>query len=238
MNTSVNNKSGLSVLDFLNFDSTFDLTVPQPNLDTDLLEQLYFIPGLKEVLLLRQVHALEHATIWLVSKSNGVHNPGKYIDDIQEKFPVYQFSNNTQENSSGNDNQLLGGLSTEKGFYVYGDVNISNLRRAANIALHRLTHGDWDLAVHPRCGTNLSVSMILTAALALGINLFLPRGPVEQFFGLGLAATTASELTPDVGAFVQRYITTAIPFNLVIENVTPVKDNLGRKAHFVKVKWH
>ncbi|MEM7556419.1 MAG: DUF6391 domain-containing protein [Cyanobacteria bacterium P01_A01_bin.84] len=216
MNTSAN-QSGLSVFDLFNF----DLTVPQPKTDTDLLNQLYFIPGLKEVLLLRQVHALEHATVWIASKSQNNQKNLKHINS----------------NNLPSDNELLGGLSTEQGFYIYGNVNISNLRRSANLALHRLMDGDWDLAIHPRCGTNLSVSMILTAALTLGINLFLPKGPIEQFFGLGLAATTASELTPDVGAFVQRYITTAIPFNLVIEKVTPVADTLGRKAHFVKVKW-
>ncbi|MHC5832935.1 MAG: DUF6391 domain-containing protein, partial [Nostoc sp.] len=92
------------------------------------------------------------------------------------------------------------GLSTEQGFYLYGEVNISNLRRAIALARHRLTSGEWDLAVHPRCGTNLSVAMLLTAGLAVGVHLLLPFRPIEQLIGLGLAAATAAELAPDLGS--------------------------------------
>lgn len=186
-----------------------DLTTPRPNQDTDLLSQLSFIPGLKEILILRQVHALEHATVWVLSES--------YNSDV--------------------DNELLGGLSTEEGFYLYGDVNISDLRRAVTLAHRRLTKGEWDLAVHPRCGTNASVAILLTAGLAVGIHFLLPRGLIEQVIGLGVAATTASELAPDIGAFTQRYLTTAIPFNLVVGNITHVHDPRGRKAYFIKVEW-
>jgi Domain of unknown function (DUF6391) len=56
-------------------------------------------------------------------------------------------------------------------------------------------------------------------------------------FGLGFAATTAAELAPNVGALAQRYLTTSIPFNLGIENITMTHDVWGREAHFVKVNW-
>ncbi|MBW4505585.1 MAG: hypothetical protein KME64_03610 [Scytonematopsis contorta HA4267-MV1] len=191
-----------------------DLTAPQPTLDAELVRQLSFIPGLKEIIMLRQVHALEHATVWVLSES-------------KEKNA-----------SSLLDNELLGGLSTEHGFYLYGEVNISNLRRAVSLALHRLTSGEWDLAVHPRCGTNLSVAMVLTAGMAIGMHLLLPRGPIEQLIGFGVAATTAAEIAPDVGALAQRYLTTAIPFNLEIDNITYTRDSWGRQAHFVKTCWN
>ncbi|BAU08147.1 hypothetical protein NIES592_02250 [Fischerella major NIES-592] len=197
----------------------FDLTAPQPTLDADLLKQLSFIPGLKEILMLRQVHALEHATVWMLSESKSTH-PSAFI------------SNNVQI-----DNKLLGGLSTEQGFYLYGEVNISDLRRAATLALHRLINGEWHLAIHPRCGTNASVAMLLTAGFAVGMHILLPLGIIEQLVGLGLAATTAAELAPDVGALAQRYITTAIPFNLKIENITRTTDVWGKEAYFVKVYW-
>jgi hypothetical protein len=209
--------------------SFFDLTTPifgkvanvdfigsdfgQPTQDADLLKQLFFISGLKEILMLRQVHALEHATVWVLGQStSGCNN-----------FQV--------------DNELLSGLSTEQGFYLYGEVNISNLRRAVTLALHRLTNGEVDLAVHPRCGTNASVAMLLTAGLAVGMHLLLPFRPIEQLVGLGLAATTAAEIAPDIGALAQRYVTTAIPFNLAIENIAVTLDVSGHKAHFVKVRW-
>ena len=133
---------------------------PQRTQDADLLRQLDFVPGLKEVLTLRQVHALEHATVWVLSQSGGTA-------------------------TARADNDLLGGMSTDQGFYLYGRVNIAQLRQAVREALQRIASGEWDLAVHPRCGTNLSVGMLLTAGLAVGINLALPRGPILQLLGLG-----------------------------------------------------
>ena len=208
MNTSAS-------FDFFNF----DLTAPQPTLDADLLRQLSFVPGLKEILMLRQVHALEHATVWVLSESKNLNTPTQGITSFQI------------------DNELLGGLSTDQGFYLYGRVNISDLRRAVTLALHRLTNGEWDLAVHPRCGTNLSVAMLLTAGLAVGVHVLVPFRPIEQIVGLGLAATTAVEIAPDLGALAQRYVTTAIPFNLAIESITLTRDSWGREGHFVRIGW-
>lgn len=215
MNTSASFISSSFPFDLFNF----DLTTPQPKQDADLLKQLFFVPGLKEILMLRQVHALEHATVWVLSEVKNAHSPTGRPSKVQI------------------DDELLGGLSTEQGFYLYGEVNISDLRRAVTLALHRLVDGEWDLAVHPRCGTNLSVAMLLTAGIAVGVNLMLPFRPVEQLIGLGFAATTASEIAPDLGAIAQKYITTAIPFNLEVENITVSRDVWGRHGHFVKVNW-
>lgn len=196
----------------------FDFATPQPTYDADLLRQLYFLPGLKELLMLRQVHALEHATVWVLGESG---------------------ANNARTSATARqlDNDTLGGLSTEQGFYVYGQVNLADLKRAVPIALQRLTCGEWDLAVHPRCGTNISVGMALTFGLAVGAHLLLPRGPIEQLLGLSLATATATQLAPDVGSLVQRHLTTAIPFNLDIEEISVTSDIWGRPAHFVQVRW-
>jgi hypothetical protein len=185
---------------------------PQRTQDADLLRQLDFVPGLKEVLTLRQVHALEHATVWVLSQSGPAA-------------------------TARADNDLLGGMSTDQGFYLYGRVNIAQLRQAVREALQRIASGEWDLAVHPRCGTNLSVGMLLTAGLAVGIHLALPRGPILQLLGLGAAAAAAAQLAPDVGALAQRYVTTAIPFNLGVVDISVTHDFWGREAHFVRVRW-
>ena len=189
-----------------------DLLEPNPRQDTDLLKQFSFVPGLKEFLTVRQVHALEHATLWVLSDTNNSTNPSA-------------------------DNQLLGGMSTEEGFYLYGQVNVTTLRRAVLTALQRLKSGQWNLALHPRCGTNLSVGMALTAGLALGAHLMLPRGPIEQILGLGIAATAAAHLTPDLGKLAQKYLTTAIPYNLAIADITITRPIWGNSAHFVRVRW-
>lgn len=202
----------------LDFELFKFVPVTQPIQDTDLIKQLPFIPGLKEILMLRQVHALEHATVWVLGELNN--------DQITSTSKNRQF-----------DNELIGGLSTEQGFYLYGQVNIASLQRAVRVALQRLTGGESDLAVHPRCGTNVSVGMLITVGLALGVHLLLPRGPIEQLLGLGVAATTAAQLAPELGILAQRYVTTAIPFNLAIEDITATRDVWGRSAHFVRVRW-
>lgn len=193
-------------------DWSLDLS-PQPHQDSDFLAQFGYLPGLKELLMLRQVHALEHATVWVLSES----------------------ARSAAEGVSEAD--LLSGMSTEQGFYLYGQVKTLQLQRAVQTALRRITTGSWNLAVHPRCGTNLSVGMLLTAGLTMGFHLLLPRGPITQLMGLGLATTAAAQLAPDVGALAQRYITTAIPFNLVVEGITPLPAQSGRPTHFVRVRW-
>ncbi|MBF2066962.1 MAG: hypothetical protein IGS39_21475 [Calothrix sp. C42_A2020_038] len=203
---------------FQGISNPFDFIAPQPQQDTELLELLHFVPGLKEILMLRQVHALEHATVWLLSQPRASHPPR-----TSSHFQV--------------DNESLGGLSTEQGFFLYGDVNISDLRRAVTNGLQRLKNGEWDLAIHPRCGTNVSITMLLTAGLAVGMHMIMPRGLIEQLLGLGIAATTAAELAPNIGALAQRYLTTSVPFNLTIENITKTRDVWGREAHFVRVQW-
>ncbi|NES80589.1 MAG: hypothetical protein F6K10_03685 [Moorea sp. SIO2B7] len=197
----------------------FDFLQPQPTQDTDLLQQLGLIPGFKELLMLRQVHALEHATVWVLSENANA--------DSQQ----------TSENSPPLDNENLGGLSTDQGFYLYGQVNKINLQQAVRVALQRLKTGEWNLAVHPRCGTNLSVAMVLTAGMVLGTSLLLPRDPFGQLIGVGLAATTAFQIAPDLGNLAQKYITTSIPFNLAVADISATTDIWGRAAHFVGVHW-
>lgn len=197
----------------------FNFSATQPIQDADAIEQLSFIPGLKDFLMLRQVHALEHATVWVLSEF-----ASKYSNISGLGSPVI-------------DNELLSGLSTEQGFYLYGQVNQTDLQRAVQIALQRLTNGESNLAIHPRCGTNVSVAILLTFGLGVGIHLLLPRTPLEQLLGWGMAALAAAQLAPELGVLAQRYITTATPFNLEISNIKLTQDSWGRAAYFIQVGW-
>lgn len=189
-----------------------------PHSDTELLRQVGFIPGLKEILLMRQVHALEHATVWVLSGAlNGLRGSQAHLLAV--------------------DNQALGGLSTERGFYLYGDVETGALERATKRALRRLTHGETNLATHPRCGTNLTVAAALTVGLSATAHWVLPRDPISQILGLVAATTLANQLSPEAGRWVQQYVTTAIPFNLDIVAVVPSAPVMGRSAHFIQVQW-
>ncbi|MGP1382219.1 MAG: DUF6391 domain-containing protein [Thainema sp.] len=195
-------------------DFQFPAYHPYPYQDSNLLAQLHYLPGLRELLMVRQVHALEHATVWVLGE----------MRSRQAGLP--------------HETESFGGFSTEQGFYLYGSVTTAMLRRAVTIALHRLTQGDWQLAIHPRCGTNLSVGMLLASGFALGLHVFLPKGPIEQLLGFGVATAAAAQLAPELGAIAQQYITTAIPFNLAVDRVVEVPDDAtGRPTHFVQVHW-
>ncbi|MGH2509076.1 MAG: DUF6391 domain-containing protein, partial [Ktedonobacteraceae bacterium] len=63
-------------------------------------------------------------------------------------------------------NLRVSARSTSRGFTVFGDVDLSQLRRALDEALHRLQAGEADLAIHPNCGTNLVVG---TSFVAVGM---------------------------------------------------------------------
>jgi len=201
------------------FNPRFDSLADSPNHDAEILEQFGFIPGLKEFLLVRQIHALEHATVWMLSD---------VVNSKRSKLVAGHLSA---------DNETIGGLSTEKGFYLYGEINPLKLRQAVNLALVRLQQGEWNLALHPRCGTNSSVAAILTAGMAIVAHLSLPRSPFHQIAGMGLAALTANYLAPDLGIYVQKYVTTAIPFNLKLQKITKITDKSGNSGYFVRLKW-
>lgn len=78
--------------------------------------------------------------------------------------------------------------------------------------------------------------MLLTFGLALTAHLVLPR-EFGQILGLGVAASAAANLAPELGMLAGRYITTAIPFNLEIVDISFRQDIWGRPAHFVQVRW-
>lgn len=190
---------------------------PQTRQDSRLLQEWGpLLPGLPGLLKLRQVHALEHATVWVLSEmAIGAGAPRRRTYD----------------------NETLGGLSTERGFYLYGSVSRDRLRRATLQALQRFQAGEWDLAIHPRCGTNATVALALVTGLVLVTHWALPRLPLVQLGGLALAAMAATHLAPNLGTIAQQHLTTAIPFNLHLVDVSETSDWWGRKAHFVRLNW-
>lgn len=198
------------------WDSAVTQATLQHAQDSNLLRGWGYVPGLAELLKLRQVHALEHATVWVLSEmAVGAGAPRRRTHD----------------------NETLGGLSTERGFYLYGQVPRERLRRAVRQALQRFHAGEWELAIHPRCGTNASVAFVLASGLALGTHFLLPRLPLIQLGGLALASMAATRLAPDVGLLAQRYLTTAVPFNLQLADISETSDWWGRKAYFVRLDW-
>ncbi len=102
--------------------------------------------------------------------------------------------------------QLIGRADTT-GFNIYGNVPPDALQAATRQALKRLQRGEANLAVHPRCGTNLVVAGLLTALAAV---IALGRRPsVRKIPDVILATTFAVFTAQPLGNKIQERITTS-----------------------------
>ena len=87
-------------------------------------------------------------------------------------------------------------------------VNLEDISAAlANEALERLQNGEGNLAVHPRCGTNLVVAGLITALAAI---LAIGRKPsLKKIPDVILATTIAAYVSQPLGLSMQQYVTTS-----------------------------
>ena len=101
----------------------------------------------------------------------------------------------------------LVGRADTAGFNIYGDVSTDALESAAREALARMQNGEGELAVHPRCGTNLLVAGLLTTVAAV---LALGRKPsIKKIPDVILATTFAAYVSQPMGESLQKYVTTS-----------------------------
>lgn len=101
---------------------------------------------------------------------------------------------------------FLRGRSNSRGFYIFGEIDTAELRSAIDEALRRLRAGQSELAIHPRCGTNLAVAGILSGVAAALASQLKPRQ--NRFSYAILASLAALTLSPRIGTETQRYFTT------------------------------
>lgn len=131
------------------------------------------------------------------------------------------------------------GRSDWHGFTLYGPLDTVEVERAATEALDRLRQGEADLAVHPRCGTVLVTTGLLTAVaafLAIGLDGGNPRARFRwtSIPAAIMAATGAAVFSQPLGLLLQeRYTTTGQPGNLQIKSIT-AKSNGGVITHRVE----
>lgn len=107
--------------------------------------------------------------------------------------------------------QLVGGRSTHRGFYIYGNVETQSLEGAAQEALARLQDGEAELAIHPNCGTNLVTSGTLAGLAAFTTSAIGRRQRasfIDQIPVTIIAATAALILGRPIGTMLQRRVTT------------------------------
>ncbi|MBI3912724.1 MAG: hypothetical protein HY327_00805 [Chloroflexi bacterium] len=106
-----------------------------------------------------------------------------------------------------NPNLSLVGRADTKGFYILGDVTERALRAAALEAVTRLQNGEANLAIHPRCGTNLVTAGLLAGVAAL---IAMGRKPsIRKLPDVILATTFAAFIAQPIGLQLQARVTTS-----------------------------
>ena len=128
---------------------------------------------------IRRNHALEHATIHLLSKV----------------YPQRPFI----------------GRSDKGGFYIYGEVESTQLGGVIQEALDRLRNGEHQLAIHPNCGTNLVTSGLLAGGASflalMGTEREGWRRRLERLPNAILLTMGALILAQPLGRAAQKYLT-------------------------------
>lgn len=132
-------------------------------------------------------------------------------------------------------NLSLVGRADGNGFAIIGDVNPEQLAEAAQEALRRMKDGQGDLAVHPRCGTQL---VTLGALTALAAFLALGRRPrVSRLPDAMVATTLAAFVAQPLGLQLQKYVTTS-PDVFDAEFVAVVPKHFGGLDYWhVDIAW-
>lgn len=125
----------------------------------------------------RRNHALEHATIHMLSQC----------------LP----------------NLNIVGRSDWSGFTLYGTVETEAVIQATGEALARLRAGETQLALHPRCGTNMATAVVLSSVGSAAVLNNKRRSLLGKAVGLALTFGAVLVLAQPLGLKVQEKWTTA-----------------------------
>ncbi len=117
--------------------------------------------------------------------------------------------------SSGETGQVMA-RSDWSGFFVYGPVSTAAVRRAAQEGLARLKAGDMALALHPRCGTNLAVNVLLSGTAAYTVAALKTDSRLARLQRMLLAIMGAMLIARPLGAWTQRHVTTTTDLSDVL----------------------
>lgn len=127
------------------------------------------------------------------------------------------------------------GRSTAGGFYLYGQVETAAVARAASEALVELQR-DPELAVHPRCGTNLAVTGLIAGLAAFAADSTRGRSRAMALPQVLLASLWGVLAAQPLGTAVQRSITTNP--DVAGARIGPIRRREGKPVtHFVSVIW-
>jgi hypothetical protein len=130
----------------------------------------------------------------------------------------------------------LVGQTTPSGFYLYGDVKPAEVERAVREAMD-LLRGAPELAIHPRCGTNLAVTGLLAGLAAFAVSARPQRPRWLLLPQVLLASLWAVLIAQPLGALVQQRLTTLAPCDGV--QIGSIQQRMfgGVPATFVPLRW-
>ena len=103
----------------------------------------------------------------------------------------------------------VAGRSDWAGFTLYGQVSTEVVVSAVQQALGRLRAGEDELAVHPRCGTNLATGAVLVGITSYAALRGRKRSRVERALQWTIGVVAALFLARPLGVRVQESITTS-----------------------------
>jgi hypothetical protein len=103
----------------------------------------------------------------------------------------------------------LVGRSDWSGFTLYGSVDTGDLKAAISDALLRLQAGERELAIHPRCGTNLATGMVLAGLASSAALSGRRRSRLEKAVQLVVGLGAAFALARPLGMRLQERVTTS-----------------------------
>lgn len=137
--------------------------------------------------------------------------------------------------SESNPNLAVVGRADGSGFNIIGDVNPEELAAAVQEALRRMKKGEENLAVHPRCGTQLVTLGALTAVaafLALGTR---PRA--SRLPDTIIATTLAAIVAQPLGLSLQKYVTTSPDVQAAYFAAVTPRQFAGLEFWHVDIGW-
>jgi hypothetical protein len=102
----------------------------------------------------------------------------------------------------------LVGRSDWTGFWLYGDIDTESVVKAAHEGLRRLRLGQSELAIHPRCGTNIASTLLLGASTGYLATRLLRKAPILRLFGLAAALLVTITYGQPLGLLLQKRVTT------------------------------
>ncbi len=132
----------------------------------------------------------------------------------------------------------MAGRSSNRGFFIYGDLETEWVRSAVEEAIRRIKDGEHYLAIHPNCGTNLITTSVFaaTATMLAGVG-GRRRHLVDRIPSAFVGALVGVFLGQVVGPVLQQRLTTSAELGEA-QVVTVQRHEFGRRSwHWVGMEY-